>query len=86
MGIIEHDGRDLTVTIRKKLASGRLPREFPTQMWVGYGNGRPCDACEQPVTLADVEYEPEFSDPSVHIRLHEKCLGVWHEEREGSRV
>ena len=79
--MLQQDSRDLTVVVRQKLFFGTLPRDEPTKMWVGNGSGRSCDACGQPITPTDIEYEPDFADPSVQVRFHQKCLDVWHQER-----
>ena len=73
--------RDVADVVREKLAAGTLPCNAPTKMWVGNGSGRSCDACGQPITPTDIEYEPDFADPSVQVRFHQKCLDVWHQER-----
>ena len=77
----EPSEQDLTGKIRKKLAEGRLPRESPTRLWVGNGNGNVCDACGQPIAPADLEYEPDFVDRRRTVRLHQACLDLWHQER-----
>ena len=72
---------DLAIAVRAKLAAGTLPRTAPTEMWVGNGKGRPCDVCDQPITRAEIEYEPEFGRRASGVRFHQACLEVWHRER-----
>jgi len=52
----------------------------PGKVWVGHGNGRSCDACEQYITPSDLEYEVDLSDGRA-LRFHSKCLAAWHQAR-----
>lgn len=71
---------NLADAIQGKLAAGLLPRDRPAKMWVGFGSGKACDACEQPITTREREYE--FDPPGLGtIRLHAECLAMWHIER-----
>jgi hypothetical protein len=68
--------------IREKIASGRLPlpKLPPEKVWVGHGNGEPCDGCDGPITPADLEYEADLANGRT-LRFHKKCLAVWHDQR-----
>jgi hypothetical protein len=70
-----------TANIRAKIAAGTrpLPENAPGKVWVGYGNGRPCDGCDDPITTVQLEYEVDISDRT--LRFHSKCLEAWHQER-----
>ena len=71
---------DVAAVIRAKIAAGLLPRDRPQKVWVGPGSDKACDACEQPITKEQREYE--FDPPGwPTIRLHSECLGLWHVER-----
>ncbi len=71
---------NLLGTIQAKFTAGLLPRDRPEKMWVGCGSGKACDACDQPVTIQDREYQ--FDDPGLGtIRLHAQCLAMWQSER-----
>jgi hypothetical protein len=70
----------VAAVIHAKITAGLLPRDRPQKIWVGPGSGKACDACEQPITKEQREYE--FDPPGwPTIRLHSDCLGVWHAER-----
>jgi hypothetical protein len=68
--------------IRAKIAAGRLPLPSDPlgKMWVGKGTGRPCGACDRPITDAEIEYE---IDPPTGqtIRFHKPCLDAWSRQR-----
>jgi hypothetical protein len=64
---------DVAALIHAKVAAGLLPRDLPQKVWVGFGSGKPCDGCEQPIT--NQQREHEFEPPSwPTIRLHAECL------------
>src|SRR5687768_13601927 len=70
----------LSVVIRAKIESGRLPMASPVKVWVGPGNERPCDVCERPILPVDLEYETDMPDGRT-IRFDQACLTAWHQER-----
>ena len=76
----DQEGSILAAAVREKIAAGTLPRAAPKKMWVGNGNGRPCDVCGRPIAPDQIEYEPDFPDHPP-LRLHQACLDVWHQER-----
>ena len=73
---------DLAAGIRSKIKAGTLPVPLDAldKVWVGYGNGRACDACDDVITAADREYEIDLPDGRT-IRFHAKCLAIWHDAR-----
>jgi len=48
--------------VRAKIAAGRLPLPAnpPGELWVGRGNGRPCDACDRPITDTEMQFETDL--------------------------
>ena len=66
--------------IRAKLDAGTLPREASSKMFAGYGDGRPCDGCETPITNTQVEWEFDGPDGQAY-RFHLGCAGLWEAER-----
>jgi hypothetical protein len=62
--------------IRDKLDVDLLPRALPEKLWTGYGQGNPCDGCDQPIHPAQIEYE-YVRDSGDVLRLHIGCLGMW---------
>jgi hypothetical protein len=74
-----HQG-DIGTNVRAKIAAGALPTERAQKVWVGYGNGKTCDACDLAVVSTDVEYETEISTFRA-LRFHQACFDVWHQER-----
>jgi hypothetical protein len=75
---MEPEGRDKV--IRDRVAAGVLPRTDPRSVWVGYGSGRPCDGCVQPVRPAQREYHADYG-PGLSLRLHHACYEFWEVER-----
>ncbi|HEU5321147.1 MAG TPA: hypothetical protein VFX28_10115 [Methylomirabilota bacterium] len=71
---------DAPEKIRDKLDRGVLPREAPGKMYAGFGQGHPCDGCDQPIAPTQVEYELDSSE-GRSIRLHLGCAGLWEAER-----
>jgi hypothetical protein len=41
-------------------------------VWAGRGNGRPCNACDRPITAEQLEYEVE--GPERALRFHRECF------------
>jgi hypothetical protein len=75
--------KDLEADIRSKIAAGTLPAhsdDGAEKLWVGKGNGRPCDVCGDPITAAEREYEIDLASGST-LRFHGKCLAAWHDAR-----
>jgi hypothetical protein len=70
----------LPETIREKLDGGRLPREDHIKRWVGYGQNRPCVACERVILHTQVQHELEFADRRV-VSMHIGCAGLYEAER-----
>jgi CheY-like chemotaxis protein len=66
--------------IAERLDAGRLPREQPPAMRVGYGGWRRCDGCDELILAAQVEYELQYADDRS-CRLHAGCYGIWDEAR-----
>lgn len=76
---------DVASRVRAKIAEGRLPLPAnpPGKMWVGPGNLRPCDACDQPITHIETEYEIDLPTGQT-IRFHKRCFEVWQTEGASS--
>ena len=72
---------DVASSIRAKIAAGRLPlpANLPGKVWVGTGNLRPCDACDQPITDTAIEYET-YLPTGQTIRFHRPCFEAWQPE------
>ncbi|MBV9723774.1 MAG: hypothetical protein JO299_01250 [Gammaproteobacteria bacterium] len=66
--------------LRELLANGRLPAMAPMEIAAGYGHGRVCIACDQPVTQHEMEYE--FNDPREDRQLsfHSACFLLFQSE------
>ena len=58
--------------IAEKLQRSLLPRAKLVKTWAGFGNGRPCDGCDQAILSADIEQELDFEDGRT-LRLHDAC-------------
>ena len=72
---------DVSICIRARIAAGLLPLppDAPGKVWIGPGLGKICDACDEPVTAADREYEVDITDRT--LRFHSECLAAWHRLR-----
>jgi len=80
------DGDDsVSRAVRRRIASGALPAETPRRMWAGFGNGRPCDACGNAITLTAVEHEFDFADGRT-VRFHDACSETWRRAISGGRT
>jgi len=65
-----------TERIAEKLAQGLLPTSGPVKAWTGFGNGRPCDGCDEEIGKDDVERELDFESSST-VRFHDACAAEW---------
>jgi hypothetical protein len=65
--------------IRAKIELGELPSRRPDAISIGSGNGEDCSGCGQSILSMDILYE--FKEADRRVRLHEKCLRMWHEQR-----
>ena len=72
---------ELHARIRRLIDDGRLPLLLPDKISAGYGSGSRCHGCDQPVTLAQVEYTVEdHRDTTVQLKLHLGCYVLWQVE------
>jgi hypothetical protein len=67
-------------TIREKIGAGHLPREDYIKLWIGYGQGCICAACERPILRSQVEHEMQFADGRV-ISMHFGCVELYEAQR-----
>ncbi len=70
----------LRVSVRQRMAHGRLPVVAPGQVAAGYGSGQLCAVCDRPITSRQAEYEVEDSQTGGRLRFHAECHGVWQFE------
>lgn len=52
----------------------------PKEVAAGYGSGRMCAACDEPITSAQIEYEVDDYRGGVRLRFHPDCHSVWQLE------
>jgi PAS domain S-box-containing protein len=62
--------------ITEKLARGLLPTSNWVEMTTGFGNGRPCDGCDQAIQSSDIQHEVDLGDDRT-LRLHDACAALW---------
>ena len=75
--------RDVTLHahIRRLIDEGRLPVVLPGKTRAGAGSGSKCDACDQPVTATQIEYDVRQPGESVaQLSLHLECYVLWQIE------
>lgn len=73
---------ELRLRARVLIQEGLLPRRPPEKTWGGYGLGKVCSLCSQPIQQTDVEYEVQ--DDDIHApgtyRFHFMCHAAWQFE------
>jgi hypothetical protein len=81
---------DIRRAIRAKLVTGDLPGATPMKCWVGKGTEHACMGCDLVISAAVIEYEVDLpgtkTSPGLTLRFHQRCLGIWHEERARLRL
>jgi hypothetical protein len=71
---VEHLAR--AQRIAEQLSTGQLAASASVKLWAGFGNGKACDGCDDPIGPADVEHEHDLADGRT-IRLHAACSVLW---------
>ena len=74
---------DAPAHIHNKMVNGRLPLERAERMFAGYGSGKICDGCDQPIGSQQVEYEFVLADGRT-FHLHLGCASLLEAERRRS--
>jgi hypothetical protein len=73
---------DIPEYIRRKVVARLLPAAHSgdTRVWMGFGDGHACNACDRTISRGDVECEAE--DPAgLRLRFHSACFHVWRRVR-----
>jgi hypothetical protein len=70
----------LRLRVRERIENGRLPMIVPSQIAGGYGSGRVCAACDDPITSSQVEYEVNDERNGNRLSFHLGCHVVWQLE------
>jgi hypothetical protein len=72
---------DVSGRIRARIASGLLPITTDAfgKLWVGKGDGRSCNGCNQLLTQDQTEYEVDVPTGET-LRFHKQCLDAWRVE------
>ena len=64
--------------IRERITAGVLPKIEHDKRWVGYGQGRPCQACDDVIRPVQIEHELDYPYPNRRtVRLHSGCAGLY---------
>jgi hypothetical protein len=74
-----HDAA-LRSLVRRKLDDGRLPLDLTKTIAVGTGSGNICLACDQAITVEQVEYQAFGPKYGPALRLHWGCHVIWQLE------
>jgi hypothetical protein len=83
--MIDKGSGNVVAAIRAKIASRTLPLVTPQRVSVSPGMDLQCDACDQPITAADTEYDIGLPGDRV-LRFHRPCFNIWHVERAKARM
>jgi hypothetical protein len=70
----------LRTRIHRRIEERRLPVMVPKRISAGYGTGSRCDACDQPITLSQVEYDIDDVPYGAPLSLHLGCHVLWQIE------
>jgi len=70
----------LRVRVRERIENGRLPAIVLSQIAGGYGSGRTCAACDDPITSDQVEYEVHDERNGNRLTFHLGCHVMWQLE------
>jgi len=62
------------------IEDGRLPVVLSTTIYAGYGQGIPCDLCDQPIDCDKIEYDVTDPRGGKWLHLHFACHSVWQRE------
>lgn len=65
---------------RQRIAAGLLPVIFPRSLQAGYGSGKHCCLCEQPIEPHQVEYEVTDDRNDHPLSFHLACHAIWQLE------
>jgi len=65
----------LAEQIRRRIDTGELPRDRPPKLWVGFGNGESCAACDQ--TIHPNHGMNEVDTNETTYTFHAGCYGLW---------
>ena len=68
---------ELRARIHRLIDQGSLPVMHPERVAGGYGFGRKCDACDEPITRDQIEYEVEGGRYGVPLEFHLGCYVLW---------
>ena len=81
------DMANLVATIRGKIDAGVLPCEPPEKMVGAPSDGRPCTACDTPITPTEIALTFWHKTLETH-RFHLVCHKLWESEcrRRGWRI
>ena len=78
---MQFDENELRLEARRRVATGRLPREPQQYLWAGAGDGQLCSLCDRLIHPQQIEYELQFnSNPQIIYRFHRICHQAWELE------
>ena len=65
----------LAEQIRRRVDEGELPCDRPPKLWVSFGSGEPCAACDNAISPAQGMNEVEWEETTY--RFHIRCHALW---------
>lgn len=67
---------ELHLVVQVKMAKGRLPSVWPSEVAAGYGENEICDVCDRRIRHHQVLYEVELAGWPM-LRFHIACHAAW---------
>jgi len=66
--------------VGRRLIDRLAPRVRAVDVWDGFGDGRPCDGCGQPVTERE-HAVAAVASMWLSVYFHAECYEFWNSER-----
>jgi hypothetical protein len=71
---------ELRSRVLQRIENGRLPLILSTNIDAGYGDGVPCDLCDQAIAADKVEYDVTDPGSGRRLHFHIACHMAWQRE------
>ena len=71
---------ELHARVLRLIEEGHLPLVLSTHIDAGYGAGRRCDLCAQPIVADKIEYDVTDPGSGRRLHFHFACHSAWQRE------